>query len=281
MVRFFFLGTVLCIFYDEACPLESPERSISGLICADLINFLLTRHKQIKGHHAELIDFWFERQEFFDKKKNPFFEHAEVDYFIARRNGQAVGVIAAILNHRHNEFQEENVSHFGIFEVLNDPEAAAALLETAEDWGRQKGTDRILGPANFSTNDEVGLLIEGFDSPPVVLMPYNPTYYIDFIESSGYTKAMDLLAWNTDAESNGLEYVLCIYSDDGGENWSSPPDTLSSADGIIGGTSTTSGRPVLARGTNGKMVCTWHEELDLFPNRETFVNQFDGSQYSF
>jgi len=142
---------------------------------------------------------YFERLEFFDKEKNPFFEHAEADYFIARRNGQAVGVIAAILNHRHNEFQEENVSHFGVFEVLNDPEAATALLKTAEDWGRQKGTDKILGPASFSTNDEVGLLIEGFDSPPVVLMPYNPTYYIGFIESAGYTKAMDLLAWNTDA----------------------------------------------------------------------------------
>ena len=142
---------------------------------------------------------YFERLEFFDKTKNPFFEHAEADYFIARREGKAVGSIAAILNHRHNEFHEENIAHFGVFEVMNDPEAAAALLETACNWARDEGTDRILGPANLSSNDEWGSLIEGFDSPPVVLMTYNPPYYLDFIEAAGFTKAMDLLAWNNNA----------------------------------------------------------------------------------
>lgn len=142
---------------------------------------------------------YFERLEFFDKTKNPFFEHAEADYFIARREGKAVGSIAAILNHRHNEFHEENIAHFGVFEVMNDPEAAAALLETACNWARDEGTDKILGPANLSSNDEWGSLIEGFDSPPVVLLTYNPPYYLDFIEAAGFTKAMDLLAWNNNA----------------------------------------------------------------------------------
>lgn len=142
---------------------------------------------------------YFERLEFFDKTKNPFFEHAEADYFIARREGKAVGSIAAILNHRHNEFHEENIAHFGVFEVMNDPEAAAALLETACNWARDEGTDKILGPANLSSNDEWGSLIEGFDSPPVILMTYNPPYYLDFIEAAGFTKAMDLLAWNNNA----------------------------------------------------------------------------------
>lgn len=144
---------------------------------------------------------YFERLEFFDKKKNPFFEHAEADYFIARRDGEPVGVIAALLNHRHNEFQRENVAHFGIFEVMNDREAALALLETACDWARQKGVERILGPMNFTTYDEVGMLIDRFNSPPVVLMPYNPPYYLDFMEQAGFVKAMDLLAWirNLDA----------------------------------------------------------------------------------
>ncbi len=139
---------------------------------------------------------FFERLEFFDKNKNPFFEHAEADYFIARRDGKAVGSIAGVLNHRHNEVHEENVAHFGIFEVQKDPEAAAALLETASDWARDRGMDRILGPANFSSTMEWGLLVDGFDSPPVILMTYNPPYYIDYIEAAGFTKAMDLYAWN-------------------------------------------------------------------------------------
>lgn len=138
---------------------------------------------------------YFERLDFFSKKKNPFFEHAEGDYFIARRNGEAVGVIAALLNHRHNEFQQENVAHFGVFEVLDDKEAALALLDTACDWARDRGVERILGPMNLSTNDECGTLIEGFDSPPVVLMTYNPPYYVEFLEAAGFDKAMDLLAW--------------------------------------------------------------------------------------
>jgi GNAT superfamily N-acetyltransferase len=143
---------------------------------------------------------YFERLEFLDKRKNPFFEHAEADYFIARRDGAAVGSIAALVNHRHNEFQEENVAHFGIFEVLDDREAALALLETACEWARARGVDKIVGPMNLSTNDECGTLIDGFDSPPVVLMTYNPPYYLDFFEEAGFSKAMDLLAWHAELE---------------------------------------------------------------------------------
>ena len=87
------------------------------------------------------------------------------------------------------------------------------------------------------------------------------------------------VAWNTDAEKDSLEFVLCIKSNDGGASWSTP-DTLSSLDGIIGGTSTTSGRPYLARATNGKMVCAWHEEPDGHPDREIMLNQYDGSQWT-
>ncbi len=87
------------------------------------------------------------------------------------------------------------------------------------------------------------------------------------------------VAWNTDTEDDGLEFVLCIKSEDGGENWSTP-DTLSSRDGIIGGTSGTSGRPVLATATGGKMLCVWHEEPDGHPDRESFLSQYDGSSWS-
>ena len=139
---------------------------------------------------------FFERLAFFDKKKNPFFEHAEADYFIARRNGKAVGTIAAVLNHRHNEIHEENTAHFGVFELFNDPEAAALLLETACDWARDRGTDRIIGPANLSSTMEWGMLFDGYDSPPVVLMTYNPPYYNELVEANGFEKVMDLYAWN-------------------------------------------------------------------------------------
>jgi GNAT superfamily N-acetyltransferase len=134
----------------------------------------------------------------FTKGKHPFFEHAEADFFIARRDGKSVGIIAAILNHRHNQFHKENAAHFGVFEVLPDPEAAALLLQTVYDWAKERQVDKLLGPVNLSINDEFALLIDGFDSPPVVMMPYNPPYYADFLEAAGYIKAMDWYAWWAD-----------------------------------------------------------------------------------
>jgi len=150
-----------------------------------------------------------------DKKKNPFFEHAEADYFIARRDGEAIGSIAAILNHRHNEFHSENIAHFGMFEVLQDREAADALLVAACHWARGRGVEKILGPMNLSTNDECGLLVDGFDSPPVIMMTYNPPYYVDFIEGNGFSKAMNLWAYHAyvDDTVNSLpEKLLRVIS---------------------------------------------------------------------
>ena len=144
-----------------------------------------------------------ERVEFLDRERNPFFWHSEVELFMARRDGRPVGTIAAILNNRHNEFQEEQVGFFGLFEVLEDPEAADALLETACNWVRERGMTAIRGPASFSTNEEVGLLVDGWDGPPVIMMPYNPRYYVDFIENAGFNKAMDLLAYMVDLTTFG------------------------------------------------------------------------------
>jgi GNAT superfamily N-acetyltransferase len=139
-----------------------------------------------------------ERVEFLDKERHPFHRHSEVDLFMARRDGKPVGTIAAILNNRHNEFQGEQVGFFGLFEVLSDREAAGALLETACNWAKERGLTAIRGPANFSTNEELGLLVDGWDGPPVVMMTYNPRYYVDFIESAGFHKAMDLVAYIMD-----------------------------------------------------------------------------------
>ncbi|MGD2057539.1 MAG: GNAT family N-acetyltransferase [Anaerolineales bacterium] len=137
-----------------------------------------------------------ERKEFLSKEHNPFFEHASADYFLALRGDQLVGTIAAISNEKYNTFQETNVGFFGFFEVLEDPEAAGALLEKAERWAKAAGHDAIIGPAQFSSNDELGLLIDGFEDRPRILMTYNPPRYRTYLESSGYHKAMDLWAYS-------------------------------------------------------------------------------------
>jgi GNAT superfamily N-acetyltransferase len=144
-----------------------------------------------------------DRKEFLDPDHNAFFEHARAQYFIARRGESNVGTIAAFTNDRYNEFHGENRGWFGFFEVLEDPKAAAALFNAVEVWVRNAGHDSILGPAQFSTNDELGLLVEGFDDPPRILMTYNPPYYADYILSAGYHKVMDL--WAHSLEMEGYE----------------------------------------------------------------------------
>jgi GNAT superfamily N-acetyltransferase len=141
-----------------------------------------------------------ERLEFVDSAHQPFLEHAIQELFLAKRGDEVVGTIAAFINHRHNEYQNENIGFFGFFEVLEDPEAATALLETAENWVRERGYEAIRGPAQYSTNEEVGLLVDGFDDPPRILMTYNPPYYVDYIEANGYQKAMDLWAYALDTD---------------------------------------------------------------------------------
>lgn len=131
-----------------------------------------------------------------DKQHNASWKHMEGDYFIAWRGDKPVGTIAAFINHRHNEFHNEHIGFFGMFEVYDDQEAATALLNTASDYVARLGYDAIRGPASFSTNDECGVLIEGFDDPPVVLMPYNHPYYARLIaETPGFEKVMDLLSY--------------------------------------------------------------------------------------
>ena len=127
--------------------------------------------------------------------KNPFFQHAEIELFVARRGGEDVGRIAAILDRNHNDFHGEKTGFFGFFESENDRAVSDALLETAAGWARRRGMEILRGPANPSLNDEAGLLVEGFDKPPVLMMTYNPRYYADLIEGAGFRKAKDLLAY--------------------------------------------------------------------------------------
>lgn len=136
-----------------------------------------------------------ERKDFLNPDKNPFFEHSEAEFFLARRDGQVVGTIAAILNNNHNKTHNERTGFFGLFECVEDYAVAEALLSRAREWVRAKGMDTLRGPINMDINGEVGLLVYGFDGPPVVLMTYNPRYYEGFIERFGLSKVKDLYAY--------------------------------------------------------------------------------------
>ncbi len=133
--------------------------------------------------------------EIIDTAKHPFYEFARLALFNAWRGDRLVGRIGAIDNPRHNETHTDQVGFFGFFEAENDPEAAHALFDAAADWLRAHGKGAMRGPANPSVNDEYGLLVDGFDSPPVVMMTYNPSYYVNLVEGYGFQKAMDLWAW--------------------------------------------------------------------------------------
>ncbi len=137
----------------------------------------------------------------FDKKKHPFFEHSEADFFIARKGKEAVGTIVAILNDRHNQVHEENVGFFGFFETVDDYQVAEKLLDKVMDWAKIKKLDYIHGPENYSQNEVCGLLVDGFDTPPVIMMAHNPPYYQNFIERYGFKKAMDLWAYCMDTST--------------------------------------------------------------------------------
>jgi len=105
-----------------------------------------------------------------------------------------VGRIAAVHNHLHNEHHHDKTGFFGLFECERDPAVSRALFDSAAEWLRQRGLDTMRGPASFSLNEECGLLVQGFDGPPVVMMPYNPNWYEQLVETYGFTKAKDLLA---------------------------------------------------------------------------------------
>jgi GNAT superfamily N-acetyltransferase len=142
-----------------------------------------------------------ERLEFLSPRKNPFFEHAHVALFLARRGAEVVGTISAAVDERYAALSGERQATFGFFECDREPEVAAALLEAAEGFARGHGATVVRGPMSFSTNHEVGLLVEGFDTPPMVMMTYNPPWYAELITACGYAKAMDMYAYAGDLEA--------------------------------------------------------------------------------
>ncbi len=130
-----------------------------------------------------------------DASEHPFHEHSDVRLFLALREGRPVGRIAAVHNRRHVEFHDEPVGFFGFFECERSDRTAAALFDAAGRWLRSRGLETMRGPASFSTNEEAGLLIEGFDRPPALMMTYNPPWYEELVLGQGFREAKTLLAY--------------------------------------------------------------------------------------
>ncbi len=150
-----------------------------------------------------------ERKVYLNQQKNPFFEHAEMQLFRAVRGGKTIGAIAAVADELHPQIWNEPVGFFGIFEVIEEYEVAARLLSAAREWLAVRGREVMRGPMNLNINDECGLLIDGFDGTPVIMMTYNPPYYQAFLERYGMVKAKDLYAYKADIVSFGpnLEHL--------------------------------------------------------------------------
>lgn len=129
-----------------------------------------------------------------DTSRHPFWRFAERELFLAMRGSESVGRIAAIIDRNYNQFHQERMGAWGFFECLDDQAAAEALYSAAEDWVRQRGMTFLRGPLNPSTNYDIGTLIEGFQYPPAVMMPYNPRYYLELAEQAGFQKEKDVVS---------------------------------------------------------------------------------------
>lgn len=162
------------------------------------VDFIYTHYRE---HPHWVAPLRLERHKLIDTRKNPFYRHAERELFLAERAGRVVGRIGAIVNHNHNRHHGDRVGFFGFFECIDDQQVAAALVAAARGYLRDHGLEALRGPANPSVNDEYGLLVEGFDRPPTVMMPYNPPYYAALLEGCGLRKEKDLYAYRMSTQA--------------------------------------------------------------------------------
>lgn len=162
----------------------------------DLKVFIDFPHELYADDPNYVPELYIGQKEIHNTKKNPYFENAKAEWFLAYRNDRVVGRIAAHIDHSYNEYHDSNVGMIGFFDFVDDQSVVKALLDKAEEWLKKQDVDAVLGPVSFKlSTDTGGLLIDGFDGPPQVMMTYNAPYYQAHIESCGYSKEMDLLAY--------------------------------------------------------------------------------------
>jgi hypothetical protein len=226
----------------------------------DLGEFIHLPWRLYKGNPHWVAPLLMIENERFDPKRNAFYKHAQVQLFIARKEDRVVGRISAHIDGEHNRYWNERTGFFGFFECENDPAIARALLTTAESWLRERGMESARGPLSFSSNGEIGFLVQGFDMPQMPLMPYTLSYYPELVEAAGYTKAKDLFAWRWERQPvpegpgkrmveelrarpdvkvrrgnmkrfrEEYETILRLYNDAWSENWGFVPATEAEAD---------------------------------------------------
>ncbi|MDP3830230.1 MAG: hypothetical protein Q8Q47_03100, partial [Ignavibacteriaceae bacterium] len=167
---------------------------------SELMKFIKFQWEIYKDNPYWVPPLIMDRKKILNKKKNPFFQHAEADYFLAYKNGKLSGRIAAIKNDLHNKYHNDQAGFFGFFECIDDQEVANKLFDTARSWLKDKGLETMLGPANPSSNDEYGMLIDGFNDEPRLLMTFNPEYYLKLCDNYGFTKAKDLFAYKLERD---------------------------------------------------------------------------------
>jgi hypothetical protein len=156
------------------------------------IRYPFTLYRDVPQYVFPLI---MERKEFFNKAKNPFYRTARVKLFLAMRDGEVCGRIATCVNFAHNDYHHEKTGFFGFFDTPDDIDIASRLLKVAMITLKTEGMEKMRGPMNFSTNHEIGFVVEGYDAPPTVMMPWNFPYQVKLAEQFGLKKVMDLLAW--------------------------------------------------------------------------------------
>ena len=143
----------------------------------------------------------FEQKKLLNTEKNPFFNNAEIALFTAYHNNELAGRIAAIIDHRYNECHNTKTGMFGFFECINNQPTADLLFKVAEGWVQERGMNKILGPTNPGLMDVLGVLVDGFDKYPAILMPYNKAYYNDLLTNAGFKKEVDMFAYDVNQDS--------------------------------------------------------------------------------
>ena len=178
----------------------------------DLKKFVLVPFRVHRDHPEWVPPLIMDRMEFLNRKKNPYFDHAEVELWIAERAGEPVGRVSAQIDENWDRHQGGNVGQFGFFETVNDQEVASALLDAGCEWLAGKGREKVYGPMDFTTNDEIGIQISGFDVRPSILENCHQPYFQELVDGAGFTKAMDLLMWHLEMGklAKGLEFHPAI-----------------------------------------------------------------------
>lgn len=162
---------------------------------AEVREFIMLPFRLYEGAEQWVPPLISERKRHLDRRRNAFFQHAEAEYFLASRGGRVVGRISAQVDRRFNEFHDNDWGQFGFFESEDDPAVAQALVDAASGWLRERGRDHVIGPLDFSTNHECGLLVDGHEWAPQILENWHHPYYGPLLEGCGLTKAMDLYKW--------------------------------------------------------------------------------------